>query len=86
MSNTLLKVPKIIAGIFIAFFKAITEVAWGLASIYLLVGLLAYFEIDTNSVIETFLQIAEFLFTYVLWFALAFFIFYLYKYAWESLE
>ena len=82
-----MKATKIICAILISFFKAVTEVAWGLASIFLLLGLIVYFKADVNNTITPlFLNLTKIIFDYMGWFVLVFFIFFGFRYIKEAME
>jgi len=80
------KIILIISGIAIAFFKAVTELAWGLASIFLLLGLLRYFDMETPALNSTLMNLYSVVIHNIMWFLLAFLIFFCYRYLKEAME
>ena len=82
--NKLKLTIKIILAIGISFFKAITELAWGLASIFLLLGLVLYFKQDITSISPLLLNLFKIVQENMMWFLLIFFGFYLFRYIGEA--
>lgn len=84
--HTLKVVFLLFLGIVIAFFEAVMQIAWGLASIFLLLGLVAFFEQDITSISPLLLNLFRFIQTNMMWFLLAFFLWYCFKYTKEVLK
>lgn len=47
---------KIILSIFVSFFNATMSIVWGMAGLFLLLGLLVYFKIDTSHITQLLLM------------------------------
>jgi hypothetical protein len=69
----------LLSAVALAFFKAVTELAWGLASMFLLAGLITYFKVDTSTIQPLLFKMFAFIVTNIKWFLLAIFVFYMFR-------
>lgn len=81
--GSFIKGTMVVFAIIKSFFLSITQVAWGLVSIFGLNWLITYLmvnrQVDLSSINLLFIQMEGFIVDNIMWFVLAFFILYLYS-------
>lgn len=83
LKETLLLTARILLAFIKSFFKAVTELAWGLAGIFLLLGLLVYFEQDISIISPILLNLFIIIQDNTKWFLYGIFLFYFVDYLME---
>ena len=78
--NTLRVLLIAFVAIIISSFKAFMEIVWGIAGLFLLAGLIAYFKVDTSMINPVFFKIGLFISQNFIWFFIAFFIYFMWVY------